>query len=359
MGGVMQDRPGRPTSCWRRWRPTWRRRPSSRRYRPSIASACGLPPTSARSSARETEPLAPDRRGLDALAREIRSGRLGRAPAGACRDPAHQGPRQARRRPPRLGAAAGVGDRFHGGVGSQGAQTRGRSAGTEALDSRPWAPVPSCVPGVSLAARAGCPLATRRPGREGFRGRAGTGTAGSRGRDGTGDAGGRHGDVTLQTGDPGVQAAPWRPYSRIGGVSLHGRALTDGTDVTSDQETWSPTRLPHPSVEILPSPDTSPASPRTSPRRARPLGGRRAACQGRRREGGAPYPRAPAVHGPRTPSCSFCRIDRHKEQRQARCRAAPWNRPAPRSIPPPGTSWRIASKGRGSSGWALRKVSSS
>jgi len=86
------------------------------------------------------------------------------------------------------------------------------------------------------------------------------------GRDGTevpGTSPGRH----VRGGAPGAQVGAVELYSRIARVSLHSKPLTDGTGVTSHEETWSSTRLPHLTVTFPSSPSrTSPAdAPRPRP----------------------------------------------------------------------------------------------
>jgi hypothetical protein len=52
-------------------------------------------------------------------------------------------------------------------------------------------------------------------------------------------------EMSLRDGPPGIQGSAVELYSRIERVSLHSKDLTDGTYVTSHEETWSSTQASH------------------------------------------------------------------------------------------------------------------
>ncbi len=171
-------------------------------------------------------------------------------------------------------------------------RVRGRGVGTVWLQARPIGDGASRAfrrrPGQAVAA-------SETPGTRGFAGEAGAGTARLgrhctatarrcrvRGRDGTGcRAYGerRHKDGTsmeetaqvrrvrgrdgteapgtsrirhLRDGASRYPGRPVEPFCRIGPVSLHSKGLTNGTYVTSHEETWSSTRPTH-AFHALPS----------------------------------------------------------------------------------------------------------
>jgi hypothetical protein len=86
--------------------------------------------------------------------------------------------------------------------------------------------------------------------------------------------------------------SPVELYSRIERVSLHSKVLTDGTGVTSHEETWGSARLradrPVPMTPPTRPPRASPAS--LTPLLAPPaVSATATACQGRGRDGRVPF----------------------------------------------------------------------
>ena len=102
---------------------------------------------------------------------------------------------------------------------------------------------------------------------------------------------------------------PVEPYRLIGPVSLHSKPLTDGTYVTSHEQTWGSTRL----RDVPPVPATPPSRPpQASPASLAPLpdlpavSATATACQGRGRDGRVPFlgRQLQAAPNPRDPSPS-------------------------------------------------------
>jgi hypothetical protein len=142
-------------------------------------------------------------------------------------------------------------------------------------------------------------------------------------------------DTETQGTSPGREAPATGPggpgpavelFSRIERVSLHSKPLTNGTDVTSHEETWSSSRLAQLSVRFSATAARKAPLARTlsRPSRISAISEAASACQGRLRNGRVPFP------------------GRQLQPPSNRPRSAPSSasvRPAPRRVPPRSKPW--------------------